>query len=84
MTRERSIRPSIRWDMPPRTAYDPFYAGAYATQTCSPTTNGVAHCVSGTYDFTTGVLTSLTNENATTQASGNTPGDAGPHQQLHV
>ncbi|HET8891879.1 MAG TPA: RHS repeat-associated core domain-containing protein [Candidatus Angelobacter sp.] len=56
--------------------YDPFYVGAYSTQTCSPTTNNVAHCVSGTYDFTTGVLTSLTNENATSQASGNTPGDA--------
>src|SRR5579864_5282526 len=57
-------------------SYDPFYVGAYATQTCSPTTSGVAHCVSGTYDFNTGVLTSLTNENATTQASGNTPGDS--------
>ncbi|MFI5105626.1 MAG: hypothetical protein ACHP79_11950, partial [Terriglobales bacterium] len=57
-------------------SYDPFYVGAYATQTCSPTTNGVAHCVSGTYDFTTGVLTSLTNENASTQANGNTPGDS--------
>ena len=32
--------------------------------------------MSGTYDFNTGVLTSLTNENATGQASGNTPGDA--------
>ncbi|HVG92512.1 MAG TPA: RHS repeat-associated core domain-containing protein, partial [Alphaproteobacteria bacterium] len=57
-------------------SYDPFYKGAYGTQTCSPTTNGVAHCVSGTYDFNTGVLTSLTNENATGQASGNTQGDA--------
>jgi YD repeat-containing protein len=57
-------------------SYDPFYKGAYGTQTCSPTTNGVAHCVSGTYDFNTGVLTSLTSENAGTQASGNTQGDA--------
>jgi RHS repeat-associated protein len=57
-------------------SYDSFYKGAYSTQTCSPTTNGVGHCVSGTYDFNTGVLTSLTNENATTQASGNTQGDA--------
>ena len=57
-------------------SYDSFYAGAYATQTCSPTTNSVAHCVSGTYDFNTGVLTSLTNENATGQASGNSPGDS--------
>ncbi len=56
--------------------YDPFYAGAYATQTCSASTGGVSHCVSGTYDFNTGVLTSLTNENATAQASGNSPGDS--------
>ena len=59
-------------------SYDPAYVGAYATQTCSPQTGSVTHCVSGTYDFNTGVLTSLTNENATAQASGNTPGD-GPH-----
>ncbi|HET9284477.1 MAG TPA: hypothetical protein VFR24_21190, partial [Candidatus Angelobacter sp.] len=59
-------------------SYDPAYAGAFATQTCSPSTNGgtVSHCVSGTYDFVTGLLDSLTNENATTQASGNTPGDS--------
>ncbi|HZU31796.1 MAG TPA: hypothetical protein VFB79_11815, partial [Candidatus Angelobacter sp.] len=59
-------------------SYDPAYVGAYVTQTCSPATNGGAttHCVSGTYDFNTGVLTSLTNENATTQASGNTQGDS--------
>src|ERR1044071_1385886 len=57
-------------------SYDPFYVGAYATQTCSPATNNITHCVSGTYDFNTGILTSLTNENATTQASGNTPGDS--------
>jgi RHS repeat-associated protein len=57
-------------------SYDLAYAGAYPTQTCLPTTNGVAHCVSATYDFTTGVITSFTNENATTYASGNTPGDS--------
>jgi RHS repeat-associated protein len=57
-------------------SYDPFYAGAYVTGACSPSTSGIAHCVSGTYDLNTGVLTSLTNENATTQASGNTSGDA--------
>src|SRR5262249_45755312 len=57
-------------------SYDPAYAGGYSTQTCSPTTNGVAHCVSGTYDFNTGLLTSFTNENATVQAAGNTPGDS--------
>jgi hypothetical protein len=55
--------------------YDPAYIGAYATQTCSPATNAVAHCVSGTYDINSGLLTSLSNENATTPASGNTPGD---------
>ncbi|HEY2390212.1 MAG TPA: RHS repeat-associated core domain-containing protein [Candidatus Angelobacter sp.] len=57
-------------------SYDPAYVGGYVTETCSPPTNSIAHCVSGTYDFNTGVLTSLTNENATTQASGNTQGDA--------
>ena len=57
-------------------SYDAAYAGAYATKTCSPATGSVAHCVTGTYDFNTGVLTSLTNENATLQASGNTFGDS--------
>jgi RHS repeat-associated protein len=57
-------------------SYDSAYAGAYVTQTCSPQTGTVTHCVSGTYDFVTGLLESLTNENATTQASGNTPGDS--------
>jgi YD repeat-containing protein len=56
-------------------SYDPAYVGAYVTQTCSPQTGSVAHCISGTYDFNTGALTSLTNENATSQASGNTTGD---------
>jgi YD repeat-containing protein len=56
-------------------SYDSAYASAYVTQTCSPQTGSVTHCVSGTYDFNTGVLTSLTNENATAQAVGNTPGD---------
>ncbi len=56
-------------------SYDSAYAGAYVTETCSPQTNGVSHCVSGTYDFTTGLLESLTNENAASQASGNTQGD---------
>ena len=57
-------------------SYDPYYAGAYATETCSPQTGSVAHCVSGTYDSVTGLLESLTNENATAQASGNTQGDS--------
>jgi RHS repeat-associated protein len=56
-------------------SYDSAYASAYVTKTCSPQTGSVAHCVSGTYDFNTGMLTSLTNENATTQASGNAQGD---------
>src|SRR5262249_52694205 len=56
--------------------YDLAYAGAFSTQTCSPQTGTITHCVSGTYDVNPGLLTSLANENATTQASGNTPGDA--------
>jgi RHS repeat-associated protein len=58
-------------------SYDLAYGGTYATQTCSPQTSGVNHCVSGTYDFLTGLLESFSNENATTQASGNTAGDSG-------
>ena len=59
-------------------SYDPVYAGAFVTQTCSPSTGGgsVSHCVSGTYDSISGLVESLTNENATTQAIGNTPGDS--------
>jgi YD repeat-containing protein len=53
-------------------SYDPAYLGAYSTSTC----NALNQCVSGTYDFTTGLLTSFTNANATQQASGNTQGDA--------
>ena len=53
-------------------SYDPYYVGAYSTKTC----NTLNQCVSGTYDFNTGLLTSFTNANATTQASGNTQGDA--------
>jgi RHS repeat-associated protein len=59
-------------------SYDSAYASAYVTQTCSPQTGSVKHCVSGTYDFNTGVLTSLTSENAPSQASGNTQND-GPY-----
>jgi RHS repeat-associated protein len=53
-------------------SYDSAYAGAYSTQT----SDALGHVVSGTYDFNTGLLTSFTNANATTQASGNTPGDS--------
>ncbi|HEV3037570.1 MAG TPA: NucA/NucB deoxyribonuclease domain-containing protein [Candidatus Angelobacter sp.] len=53
-------------------SYDPFYVGAYSTKTC----NALNQCVSGTYDFNTGLLTSFTNANATAQASGNQAGDA--------
>jgi RHS repeat-associated protein len=58
-------------------AYDPAYQGAYSTQTCSPTTSpgSIPHCVTGTYDFNTGLLTSFSNENATQPATGNTQGD---------
>jgi RHS repeat-associated protein len=58
-------------------SYDPVYAGGYQTMTCGPTTNNIAHCVSGTYDFNTGLLASFTGENATQQASGNTAGEQG-------
>ncbi len=53
-------------------SYDPAYGGAYSTQTC----NALSQCVSGTYDFDTGLITSFTDANAATQASGATPGDA--------
>src|SRR5581483_10934355 len=52
-------------------SYDSIYAGAYPTRTC----DALNHCTSGTYDFTTGLLTSFTNQNGTIPASGNTPGD---------
>ena len=57
-------------------SYDLAYGGMLATQTCSPQTSGVSHCVSGTYDFIAGLLKSFTSENATLQASGNSKGDA--------
>jgi RHS repeat-associated protein len=50
--------------------YDPTYAGAYVTQTCPPTTNGVTHCVSGAYDFTSGLLTAFTDQNGGTSNYG--------------
>src|SRR5437660_3513412 len=53
-------------------SYDSTYAGAYSTKTC----NALNQCVSGTYDFNTGVLTSFTDANGSTMASGNTSGDA--------
>jgi RHS repeat-associated protein len=53
-------------------SYDTAYAGAYSTKT----QDALGHVVSGTYDFSTGLLSSFTNANATSQASGNTPGDA--------
>lgn len=52
-------------------SYDPYYAGAYSTQTC----NALNQCVSGTYDFNSGLLTSFTDQNGAFQASGNSPGD---------
>lgn len=51
--------------------YDSAYAGAYSTKTCNP----LNQCVSGTYDFNTGLLTSFTDVNASYQASGTTTGD---------
>jgi RHS repeat-associated protein len=56
-------------------SYDPTYFGAYSTLTCGPTINSVSHCVSATYDFNTGLITSFTDENASYQASGTTRGD---------
>src|SRR5262249_45542315 len=52
-------------------SYDSYYAGAYSTKTCNP----LNQCVSGTYDFNTGLLTSLTDANGSYAASGNTQGD---------
>jgi YD repeat-containing protein len=53
-------------------SYGAFYAGAYSTKT----QDALGYAVSGTYDFNTGLLTSFTNANASTHASGNTPGDS--------
>ncbi len=39
--------------------YDSAYAGAYPTQTCNP----LGQCVTGAYDFDTGLLTSFTDQN---------------------
>jgi RHS repeat-associated protein len=52
-------------------SYDPAYVGAYSTKTC----NSLSQCVSGTYDFNSGALTSFTDQNAASQASGTTQGD---------
>lgn len=51
-------------------SYDPAYDGAYSTKTC----NALNQCVSGTYDFNSGLLTSFTDANGS-PASGNTQGD---------
>src|SRR5205085_1559916 len=53
-------------------SYDSAYAGAYSSKTC----NALNQCVSGTYDFNTGVLSSFTDANGSSMANGNTPGDA--------
>ncbi|MBZ5532066.1 MAG: hypothetical protein LAO20_11595 [Acidobacteriia bacterium] len=50
--------------------YDSAYVGAYVTQTCSPQTGTVTHCVIGTYDFNTGLLTSFTDQNGQTSNYG--------------
>ncbi len=49
--------------------YSPTFAGAYVTQTQFPNTNSpdpAQHIISGNYDFNTGLLTSLTDENGKT------------------
>ncbi|HET9281362.1 MAG TPA: RHS repeat-associated core domain-containing protein [Candidatus Angelobacter sp.] len=53
-------------------SYDPAYWGAYRTST----TNALGQVSSGTYDFSTGLITSVTDINGAFQASGNTPGDS--------
>lgn len=45
-------------------SYDPAYAGAYVTQTCFPQTGSVTHCISGSYDSNSGLLTSYTDQNS--------------------
>lgn len=40
-------------------SYDSAFYGAYPTQTCDP----MNHCVNGSYDFNTGLLTSFTDQN---------------------
>jgi RHS repeat-associated protein len=40
-------------------SYSTAFAGAYPTQTCDP----MGHCVSGNYDFNTGLLTGFTDQN---------------------
>lgn len=52
-------------------SYDPTYWGAYRTET----TNALGQIVSGTYDFGTGLITSVTDANGSYTASGNTEGD---------
>ena len=52
-------------------SYDAAYVGGYSTKTC----NALNQCVSGTYDFNTGLLTSFTDANGSYAASGNTAGD---------
>jgi YD repeat-containing protein len=53
-------------------SYDSYYKGGYLTKTCE----GLAHCVSATYDLNTGFMASFTDKNASNQATGNTPGDS--------
>jgi len=43
-------------------SYDAAYAGAYSTRACNP----LSQCLSGTYDLSTGLLTSLTDANSQT------------------
>jgi RHS repeat-associated protein len=49
-------------------SYSSSFVGAYVTQTCSPQTGTVTHCVSGNYDFNTGHLTSFTDQNSQTSS----------------
>lgn len=51
-------------------SYDSLYYGAYPTQTCAPQTGAVTHCVKGTYDAGTGLITSFTDANNQTSTFG--------------
>ena len=51
-------------------SYDPSYAFAYPTLKQMPQANGVTHQVSASYDFSTGLVTSFTDENSQTSVFG--------------
>jgi RHS repeat-associated protein len=44
-------------------SYSGTFAGAYPTSTCLPQTGAFTHCVTGNYDFSTGLLTNYADQN---------------------